>query len=136
MKMIIEVGPLTRNEIDAVLFQIDESCSSLQLTEDEAKWATTLIESARDALFKWEVPTAEPVDRAEQAEAALAVAENWVEHHSQHADDLIAVNTDLLIALKRLVGDHADLGEVDLVAEERDALDFARAAIAKAEGRA
>jgi hypothetical protein len=110
MKMIIEVGPLTRNEIDAVLFQIDESCSSLQLTEDEAKWATTLIESARDALFKREVPTAEPI------------------HH--------AVNTDLLIALKRLVGDHADLGEVDLVAEERDALDFARAAIAKAEGRA
>ena len=75
MKMIIEVGSLTRNEIDNVLFQIDEGCSSLQLTEDEAKWATTLIESARDALFKWEVPTAEPVAHADM----LAALKNLVE---------------------------------------------------------
>lgn len=30
-----------------------------------------------------------------QLRAALTVAENWVEHHSQHADDLIAQNAEL-----------------------------------------
>ncbi len=40
--------------------------------------------------------------RAEKAEAELvalrhdlSVAQNWVEHHSKHADDLIAVNVAL-----------------------------------------
>ena len=109
MKMIIEVGPLTRNEIDSVLFQIDEGCSSLQLTEDEAKWATTLIESARDA------------------------------------HDLVAVNTDLLAALKAYVSTVLTAEDPLTCPVEHNGwslpeADFhrwkaARAAIAKAEGR-
>jgi DNA repair exonuclease SbcCD ATPase subunit len=34
--------------------------------------------------------------------AELAIAENWVEHHSQHADDLIADNTRLRDEVERL----------------------------------
>jgi hypothetical protein len=34
--------------------------------------------------------------------AELAVAENWVEHHSKHADDLIAENARLRAELERL----------------------------------
>ena len=41
---------------------------------------------------------------------------------------------EMLAALERLVGEHADLGEVDCSSEERDALEQARAAIAKAVG--
>ena len=48
---------------------------------------------------------------------------------------LYAAAPDLLAALERIVGEHADLGEVDLSNDERDALDQARAAIAKAKGK-
>jgi hypothetical protein len=34
--------------------------------------------------------------------AALTVAQNWVEHHSQHADDLIAQNVELRSEVERL----------------------------------
>jgi len=43
-----------------------------------------------------------------------------------------AQRDELLAALQTLVGDFADLGEVDLDNPEREALDAARAAIAKA----
>ena len=47
---------------------------------------------------------------------------------------LICGAPDLLAALVRLVDEHADLGEVDLSTNEREALDQARAAIARAKG--
>ena len=49
---------------------------------------------------------------------------------------LIAAAPDLLAALSRIVGDHADLGEIDLSTDERAALDQGREAIRKAEGNA
>jgi uncharacterized protein YhaN len=39
--------------------------------------------------------------RAEKAEAELRIAQNWVDHHSQHADDLIAQNVKLREALEQ-----------------------------------
>ena len=47
---------------------------------------------------------------------------------------LIAAAPELLAALERIVGEHADLGEVDLETDERDAIDQARDALAKAKG--
>lgn len=47
---------------------------------------------------------------------------------------LMAAAPMLLAALKRLVTEHADLGEIDLTDDERAAIDCARAAIAQAEG--
>jgi hypothetical protein len=41
---------------------------------------------------------------------------------------------ELLAALKRLIGEHADLGEVDLTVDECAAIEQAREAISKAEG--
>ena len=52
---------------------------------------------------------------------------------SQH-NLLVESHANLLAALERIVGEHADLGELDLSNDERDALDQARAAIAKAKG--
>jgi len=49
--------------------------------------------------------------------------------------NLIAAAPDLLAALSRIVGDHADLGEIDLSTDERAALDQGREAIRKAEGK-
>jgi hypothetical protein len=49
---------------------------------------------------------------------------------------LIAAAPELLDALKRLIGEHADLGEVDFTVDECAAIEQARAAIAKAEGNA
>jgi dynactin complex subunit len=39
--------------------------------------------------------------RAEKAEAELRIAQNWVDHHSQHADDLIGKNVKLREALEQ-----------------------------------
>jgi len=50
--------------------------------------------------------------------------------------NLIAAAPDLLAALSRIIGGHADLGEIDLSTDERAALDEGRAAIRKAEGNA
>jgi hypothetical protein len=41
-------------------------------------------------------------DFARTLERELAVAQNWVEHHSQHADDLIAQNVELRAKVERL----------------------------------
>jgi hypothetical protein len=49
---------------------------------------------------------------------------------------LIAAAPDLLAALLRIVGEHADLGEIDLSTDEREALEQGRAAIRKAQGNA
>jgi dynactin complex subunit len=38
---------------------------------------------------------------AEKAEAELRIAQNWVDHHSQHADDLIGKNVKLREALEQ-----------------------------------
>ena len=40
--------------------------------------------------------------RAEKAEHELRIAQNWVDHHSQHADDLIGKNVKLREALEQL----------------------------------
>ena len=57
--------------------------------------------------------------------AELAVAENWVEHHSKHADDLIAENVKLRADLERFTG-HGLL-DCHAICDQRDA------AIARAE---
>ena len=57
--------------------------------------------------------------------AELAVAENWVEHHSKHADDLIAENVKLRADLERFTGD--GLLDCHAICDQRDA------AIARAE---
>jgi hypothetical protein len=48
-----------------------------------------------------------PADFARTLERELAVAQNWVEHHSQHADDLIAQNAELRAEAERLKADGA-----------------------------
>ena len=57
--------------------------------------------------------------------AELAVAKNWVEHHSKHADDLIAENVKLRADLERFTG-HGLL-DCHAICDQRDA------AIARAE---
>ena len=57
--------------------------------------------------------------------AELAVAENWVSHHSKHADDLIAENVKLRADLERFTG-HGLL-DCHAICDQRDA------AIARAE---
>jgi hypothetical protein len=51
------------------------------------------------------------------------------------ASHLLAAAPVILAALKRLVSEHADLGELDLDDDQRDALEQARLAIAQAEGK-
>ena len=43
-------------------------------------------------------------NQAGRLRAELAVAENWVEHHSKHADDLIGENVSLRAEVERLKG--------------------------------
>ena len=57
--------------------------------------------------------------------AELAVAKNWVEHHSKHADDLIAENVKLRADLERFTG-HGLL-DCHAICDQRDA------AVARAE---
>jgi hypothetical protein len=66
-----------------------------------------------------------------EREIALAQSERTARSIHRQACELHRLNTaapDLLAALERIVGEHADLGEVDLSNDERDALDQARAA--------
>jgi len=73
-----------------------------------------------------------------EREIALAQSERTARSIHRQVCELHRLNTaapDLLAALERIVGEHADLGEVDLSNDERDALDQARAAIAKAKGK-
>ena len=57
--------------------------------------------------------------------AEIAVAENWVSHHSKHADDLIAENVKLRADLERFTG-HGLL-DCHAICDQRDA------AVARAE---
>ena len=66
-----------------------------------------------------------------QHKAECLSDEDW-----QRVIDLVDAAPKLLAALERIVGEHADLGELDLSNDERDALDQARDAIAKAKGTA
>ena len=61
--------------------------------------------------------------------AELAVAENWVEHHSKHADDLIGENVKLRAEVERL----KDGGVQRIKDALATALDTRDAAIARAE---
>ena len=59
--------------------------------------------------------------------AELAVSENWVEHHSKHADDLIGENVKLRADLERFTGHglldcHAICDQRDAAVAERDRL--------------
>jgi hypothetical protein len=59
--------------------------------------------------------------------AELAIAENWVEHHSKHADDLIGENVRLRAELERFTGHglldcHAICDQRDAAVAERDRL--------------
>jgi chromosome segregation ATPase len=49
-----------------------------------------------------------PVDFARTLERELAIAENWVEHHSKHADDLIGENDRLRAEVERLKVEDTD----------------------------
>ena len=62
--------------------------------------------------------------------AEIAVAENWVSHHSKHADDLIAENVKLRADLERFTG-HGLL-DCHAICDQRDAA-IARAERAEAE---
>ena len=64
-----------------------------------------------------------------QHKAECLSDEDW-----QRVIDLVDAAPKLLAARERIVGEHADLVELDLSNDERDALDQARAAIAKAKG--
>jgi len=82
---------------------------------------------------------ARPKEAARNGSPILATSESvgvYFAHGSNGEANarLIAAAPDLLAALLRLVGNHADLGEIDLSTEERAALDQCRAAIAKANG--
>ena len=74
-------------------------------------------------------PTALDALTAELARlrAELAVAQNWVEHHSKHADDLIGENVKLRADLERFTGHglldcHAICDQRDAAIAERDQL--------------
>ena len=69
-------------------------------------------------------------NQAGRLRAELAVAQNWVEHHSKHADDLIAENVKLRADLERFTG-HGLL-DCHAICDQRDAA-IARAERAEAE---
>ena len=69
-------------------------------------------------------------NEAGRLRAELAVAENWVEHHSKHADDLIGENVKLRADLERFTG-HGLL-DCHAICDQRDAA-VARAERAEAE---
>ena len=76
------------------------------------------------------------IDGADELTVAYVDRAGVRERQTYEANaQLIAAAPDLLEALKRLIGEHADLGQVDLCGEERDAIEQAREALAKAEGR-
>ena len=62
--------------------------------------------------------------------AELILAENWVEHHSKHADDLIAENVKLRADLERFT--RHGLLDCHAICDQRDAA-VARAERAEAE---
>ena len=66
-------------------------------------------------------------NQAGRLRSELAVAENWVEHHSKHADDLIGENVKLRADLERFTGHglldcHAICDQRDAAVAERDRL--------------
>jgi len=66
--------------------------------------------------------------------AELAIAENWVEHHSQHADDLISENARLRAEVERLNGMRTAAEAIMTdVAEANEEIAIARAEKAEAE---
>ena len=84
------------------------TCGELSCDECNARTATLETELAR-------------------LRAELAVSENWVEHHSKHADDLIGENVKLRADLERFTGHglldcHAICDQRDAAVAERDRL--------------
>ena len=91
----------------------------------ELKIAVT-VEAAVAAIIEKNAPEiAKANAELDRLRAELAVAKNWVEHHSKHADDLIAENVKLRADLERFTG-HGLL-DCHAICDQRDA------AVARAE---
>jgi hypothetical protein len=99
-----------------------EGLSADEATQEAAK---LLIASFEEQIQKM-VETRIAAELA-SLRAELAVAENWVLHHQQHADDLIAENVKLRADLERFTGHglldcHAICDQRDAAVAERDRL--------------
>jgi len=74
------------------------------------------------------------VAERDRLRAELAIAENWVEHHSKHADDLIGENVRLRAEVERLKGMRTAAEAIMTdVAEANEEIAIARAERAEAE---
>lgn len=108
-----------------------EKTNRNHLIEKGAKLETELAAAKAECNRLYESsPTALDALTAEIARlrADLAVAENWVEHHSQHADDLIGENVKLRAEVERLRSDRDCEKRL-----RKDADEFRENAIARAE---
>ena len=92
---------------------------------------TNTLQDKLDQLQKlYDAECEKNANEAGRLRAELAVAENWVEHHSKHDDDLIAENVKLRADLERFTG-HGLL-DCHAICDQRDAA-IARAERAEAE---
>jgi len=87
---------------------------------------TELAEAKAEAAHYMSVAQ-KATDDLTRLRAELAVAQNWVEHHSKHADDLIGENVKLRADLERFTGHglldcHAICDQRDAAIAERDRL--------------
>jgi hypothetical protein len=92
--------------------RLAQSINGRWCSHDEG--AQLIADSEARAVVEIAMVAAESADRnvslrleRDELRAALTVAENWVEHHSQHADDLIAQNAELRAKVERLKADGA-----------------------------
>ena len=85
-------------------------------------WSGAIDKHTCGDVQKW---VTDYTDELARLRAELAVAENWVEHHSKHADDLIGENVKLRADLERFTG-HGLL-DCHMICDQRDA------AVARAE---
>ena len=127
-------------------FSKDESCARVLYAEIER--LRTELTRLRAEVEKWQTVAAtmstereHNANEAGRLRAELAVAENWVSHHSKHADDLIAENVKLRADLERFTkqikDDHRSYGcelrDPNGTIWEQAAKDHARAEKAEAE---
>ena len=105
-------------------FSVRDECEKLETELTAAKAECERLKFATEGHL---LKTIQQQAELAHLRAELAVAENWVEHHSKHAYDLIAENVKLRADLERFTGHglldcHAICDQRDAAVAERDRL--------------
>jgi hypothetical protein len=106
-------------------------CVTVELTRLRDEIANQKVQNNHN--WQFQEISEEALKRAEKAEAELRIAQNWVDHHSKHADDLIGENVRLRAEVERLKGMRTAAEAIMTdVAEANEEIAIARAEKAEA----